>query len=134
VTAPGGEAPAAVPVEVPVGSPLSATLGTLEIVYFNRLGHGTMTVWIDDLRVWSSSLEAPRDLLQKVQGEKVRFAIAVAPGSHLVELRVSQPSAHIDSRGTVRAEFRPGELRSLRVKLVPYIPRLALDWPNEDED
>ncbi|MFN7941016.1 MAG: serine/threonine-protein kinase [Thermoanaerobaculia bacterium] len=133
-SAPGAEAPAAVPVEVPVGSPLSATLGTLEIVYFNRLGHGTMTVWIDETRVWSSSLEAPRDLLQKVQGEKVRFALAVAPGSHLVEVRVSQPSAYIDSRGTVRAEFRPGELRSLRVKLVPYIPRLALDWPNEDED
>ena len=101
---------------------------SLEIQFHNRLRHGTMTVWVDGQKVWSTALSVPRDPIKMVKGDPVRATIPVAAGSRTIEVRIAQASARIDSRGVARAQFESGQKRRLRIVLLPYLPKLGLDW------
>ncbi len=115
---PTGAAPALVPV----------ASATLEIRHANRLRRGTMTVWVDGERVWSESLAAPRSPIQRLGGQEILESIAVAPGAHDVEVRITNAAGSVDARGVVHAGFEAGSRRQLRVVLVPLRSKLQLDW------
>ena len=121
-------APRRSPAAVPAPAREAGRAPTLAVLYFNRLRTGTVTVWVDGERRWTAPLSAPRNLLDRVEGEPVRATLRVTPGTHVVEVHVSQRSGHIDARGSIRGDFTPGRTRLLRVTLVPYVPALGLEW------
>jgi predicted Ser/Thr protein kinase len=101
---------------------------TLQVVFNNRLRGARMTILVDGEKAWSRNLNVPRDPLTRVAGETVRAELRLPPGVHDIDVRIVQESARIDSRGTIRAELQPGQKRWLRVVLIPYVPKLDLDW------
>jgi len=119
----------------PAGTPATAAparsereTAALQLIFNNRLRHGRISVWVDRALAWTASLEARKDARSFVAGETVRATIPVFAGSHDIEVRIVQESAHIDSRGIIRGNFGAGRHHQLRVVLIPFIPKLKLDW------
>ena len=132
VTPPMRSAPPAepaAPVAAPrPAAPAPAAAATLQIVHTNRLRGGRITVWVDGERAWTSFLNAPRNVLDRVGGQEVGTALSVPAGTRRIEVRVGHSGARIDSSGVVSGRFEPGQRRRLRVVLRPYVPKLGLDW------
>jgi hypothetical protein len=102
--------------------------GTLQLIFNNRLRGARMTVRVDGEEAWSTALNVSKDPISRLKGETVRSAISVAPGEREIEVHIVEASAGIDSRGTIRGDFDPGQKRWLRVVLIPYVPKLRLEW------
>ena len=131
--APRGAPPRSAPVEREPADEASPSArpgqeATLQVQFNNRLRHGRLTLRVDGREVWAAALNVPKDPRSLIAGATVRKSIPVPPGTHEIEVRIVQSSARIDSRGTIRGDFGPGQRRWLRVVLIPYLPELQLDW------
>lgn len=124
-----------VPAELPVRTapPAVASTATLEIVFRNRLKDGTVSVSIDDDRVWEEDVASQVGFFKRSMGRNFWAQIPVPAGHHVLDVRVSGSAGKVDAVKRIETTFVDGETRRLRLALIP--PKiLRLSWKDEGDE
>ncbi len=86
-----------------------------------------MAIWIDHRPVWTETVSAPGRFLKRAIGKDVWTALPISAGPHVIDVRVTGSEGKVDVVKRTEAEFSAGEVRRLRVVLIP--PKiLKLSW------
>jgi hypothetical protein len=117
----------AAPAEAPAASD-SAPTATIELHFVHRIKSGSLEVWIDGERAWSTPLASPKNPLRRIGGEELIGFIEIPAGRREIEVRVANAAESIDAREAVSVELTAGETRLLRAVLPPMRSRLRLKW------
>ncbi len=132
IVRPGSMVPPPTPADSPPASSAGRSDATpanayLQILHTNRLKKGWLTVWIDDKKVASRPLSAPKGLAKRVSGEDVRLSVPVRPGQRRLEIRISGAEGKVDATKQIDAYFSSGQTRRLRVGWLPT-GNLRFNW------
>ncbi|MCP4203872.1 MAG: protein kinase [bacterium] len=122
--------PAPVELAKPVQAP-AVRRANLEIVFKNRLKNAEVSVWIDEEKIWSRAVAAPKSVFKRVVGRNVFTLIPVAEGSHVIDVRVIGVEGKVDVVRRAEAEFVAGETKRLKVAMVPP-KKLKLSWGKQN--
>jgi len=130
---PPSEAPApAIETELPVEAApeVSAAITTaaLEILYKNRLKAGTISIWVDENRVWSRALSAKGGFFKRASGQSIQGQIPIVPGRHTIEVRITGVERKVDVSKKIEGTFQESTTRTLQVGLLPTVKKLKLSW------
>ncbi len=99
----------------------------LEVLFRNRLKSAELSVWIDERKVWSQSMDGPKNLLRRALGKDVWTTLALREGKHVIDIRITGSEGKLDLVKRTEAKFARGEIKRLRVVLVPR-KKLKLEW------
>jgi serine/threonine protein kinase len=123
---PAETAPAPVPVEA-----IPVQLAHLEIVFKNRLKNAEVSVWIDEEKIWSRAVAAPKSVFKRAIGRNVFTLIPIEEGSHVIDVRVIGIEGKVDVVRRTETEFVAGETKRLKVAMLPP-KKLKLSWGKEN--
>lgn len=113
-------------------SPPPVVYGTLEIVFRNRLKGGTLSVWIDDERVWSHSFTGSKNFFKRSIGKDVWTTVRIPAGMRLIDVRLTGSQGKLDLVRQKEIQIEGGETRRVRVVFVP--PKtLKLTWKDPED-
>ncbi len=115
------------PLPVPAPVPAPVPTASLEIVFKNRLRKAEVSVWIDEEKVWSRPVEAPKSFFKRTVGHNVFTLLPIETGSHVIDVRVIGSEGKVDVVRRTEAEFESGETKRLKVTMVPP-KKLKLSW------
>lgn len=99
----------------------------LEIVFKNRLRNAEVSVWIDEEKVWSRLVAAPKNLFKRAIGRNVFTLLPVNEGPHVIDVRVIGTEGKVDVVRRTEADFVSGQTKRLKVTVVPP-QKLKLSW------
>ena len=103
-------------------------LTPLTILYKHKGGPAFLSIILDGTRVWSQELKPVEGRLQKLTGYGNRAVIPVPPGTHTLEVNLSDPDRGIDATRAIRSRYTNGKKRTLRVSVDPKANTLQLRW------
>jgi serine/threonine protein kinase len=108
--------------------PVPQTLTPVTILYKHKGGPAFLSILLDGTRVWSQELKPVQGRMQKWTGYGNRAVIAVPPGTHTLQVNLSDPERDIDATNAIRSRYTNGKKRTLRVSLSPKENTLQLRW------
>jgi hypothetical protein len=97
-------------------SPLPATL---EVVFRNRLKSASISVYVDESKVWTESVTGAKSFFRRAIGKDVWSSLRVAEGHHTIDVRITGTEGKVDLVKRTAAEFSRGETKRLRIVLIP---------------
>ncbi len=114
-------------------TPRARAASTLEVVYRNRLKSAILSVSIDGGRVWTRDVATPANFFKRAIGQDVWTTLAVPPGEHVVDVRITGSGGKLDLVRQTSTTFEAGGTHRLRVVLIP--PKtLRLTWKELHSD
>ncbi|MFQ5528473.1 MAG: serine/threonine protein kinase [Thermoanaerobaculia bacterium] len=105
----------------------------LEIVFKNRLKRAEVSVWIDEEKVWSKPVQAPKNFFKRTVGHNVFTLLPIDDGPHVIDVRVIGSEGKVDVVRRTEADFVSGETKRLKVTVVPP-KKLKLAWAKSTHD
>ncbi len=116
-----------VPEPVAAPEPRPVPMGNLEIVYRNRLKAGTISVRLNDRKIWTKTFTGAKSFFKRSVGKDIWATLAIPAGDHVLDVRVTGAEAKKDLVRRTEISIAPGETRRLRVVMV--LPKtLKLQW------
>jgi hypothetical protein len=104
------------------------TLTPVTILYKHKGGPGFLSILLDGTRVWSQELKPVEGRLQKLTGYGNRAVIPVPPGTHTLQVNLSDPDRRVDATQAIRSRYTNGKRRTLRVSVETRANTLQLRW------
>lgn len=104
------------------------TLTPVTILYKHKGGLAFLSILLDGTRVWSQELKPVQGRMQKLTGYGSRAVIAVPPGTHTLQVNLSDPERNVDATNAIRSRYTNGKKRTLRVSASPKDNTLQLRW------
>ncbi len=129
VSAPHIEEPERSPVVQAEPEPAPPVILTpVTILYKHKGGPAFLSILLDGTRVWSQELKPVEGRLQKLTGYGNRAVIPVPPGTHTLQVNLSDPDRRVDAMRAIRSRYTNGKKRTLRVSVDPRANTLQLRW------
>ena len=129
---PASPAQAALP-ETNAPIPTASEDATLQIEIEHHFGDATASVWVDDRLVYTQSLQGKKQrralVFKKVVGHQFQ-AVRVAPGKHLVRVRIQSEADSYDQSKVTSVAFNPG-ISVLRIVCDDKGDGLQLDFKKD---
>jgi len=104
------------------------TLTPVTILYKHKGGPAFLSILLDGTRVWSQDLKPVEGRLQKLTGYGNRAVIPVPPGSHTLQVNLTDPERGVEATHAIRSRYTNGKKRTLRVSVDPKENALRLRW------
>jgi serine/threonine-protein kinase len=92
---------------------------TLEVVFRNRLKSASISVYVDESKVWTESVTGAKSFFKRAIGKDVWSSLRVAEGRHTIDVRITGTEGKVDLVKRTTAEFSRGETKRLRIVLLP---------------
>ena len=108
--------------------PAPVILTPVTILYKHKGGPAFLSILLDGTRVWSQELKPVEGRLQKLTGYGNRAVIPVPPGTHTLQVNLSDPDRRVDATRAIRSRYTNGKKRTLRVSVDPKANILQLRW------
>jgi serine/threonine-protein kinase len=105
--------------EEPPQVEVSALPATLEVVFRNRLKSASISVYVDESKVWTESVAGADNFFKRALGKDVWSSLKVAEGHHTIDVRITGTEGKVDLVKRTTAEFSQGETKRLRIVLIP---------------
>lgn len=103
----------------------------LEVVFKNRLKGAEVAIWIDEEKIWSRTVAAPKSVFKRIIGRNVFTTLPISAGSHVIDVRVIGVEGKVDVVRRTEAKFVGGETKRLKVAMVPP-KKLKLSWADQN--
>lgn len=101
---------------------------TLVLLHENRLADATLRVRVDGREVASERMGIDGGFLARSRGVPHRFSVPLPPGDYSIEVHVLGRKGKVDAAATTAASFASGEVKLLRVRLMPLVRKVRLVW------
>ncbi len=72
-------------------------------------------------------MDGPKNLLRRFLGKDVWTTLVLREGKHVIDIRITGSEGKLDLVKRTEAKFARGEIKRLRVVLVPR-KKLKLEW------
>ena len=107
--------------------PAQPALAQLEVLFRNRLKEASLSVWIDEKKIWSQPMIAQKNFLKRTIGKDVWTTLPLRAGKRVIDIRIIGAEGKIDLVKRIEGAFARGEIKRLRVVLTPW-KKLRLEW------
>ena len=103
-------------------------LTPVTILYKHKGGPAFLSILLDGTRVWSQELKPVEGRVQKLTGYGNRAVVPVPPGTHTLQVTLSDPERGVEATNAIRSRYTNGKKRTLRVSVSPKENSLQLRW------
>ncbi len=100
----------------------------MTILYKHKGGPAFLSILLDGARVWSQELKGVDSRIQKLTGYENRAVIPVPPGTHTLQVKLTDPDRSVEATQAIRSRYTNGRKRTLRVSVSPKDNSLLLRW------